>query len=134
MKTVLFVCVGNSGRSQMAEGFFNYFAPPGWRALSAGTLPASRVSQKAVEVMKDENIDISKNTPKSIQTDVIEGAERIISMGCGVDLCPYNLFEGVEDWGIEDPMEKSIEKVREIRDEIKNKVENLIEGLSPQKK
>jgi protein-tyrosine-phosphatase len=134
MKTVLFVCVGNSGRSQMAEGFFNYFAPPGWRALSAGTLPASRVSQKAVEVMKDENIDISKNTPKSIQTDVIEGAERIISMGCGVDLCPYDLFEGVEDWGIEDPMEKSIEKVREIRDEIKNKVENLIEGLSPQKK
>jgi protein-tyrosine-phosphatase len=130
MKTVLFVCVGNSGRSQMAEGFFNYFAPSGWRALSAGTLPASKVSQKAVTVMKDENIDISKNTPKSIQPDLTNGAKHIISMGCGVDLCPYNLFEGVEDWGIEDPMGKPIEKIRKIRDEIKIKVKNLVDGLS----
>jgi protein-tyrosine-phosphatase len=129
MKTVLFVCVGNSGRSQMAKGFFNSLAPPGWRAKSAGTQPAPSVSSNAVDVMKEKNIDISNFQPKALSKSMIEEAYRVISMGCGVDLCPYNPYEGVVDWGIDDPIGQPVEKVRIIRDDIETKVRGLIKEI-----
>jgi arsenate reductase len=128
---ILFVCVQNSGRSQMAEAFFNQLAAGKARGLSAGTQPADRVNPTVVKVMGEVGIDISKNKPKMLTLEMIEGADMMITMGCGADaggICPANIIES-EDWQLEDPKDKSIEKVREIRDEIKMRVSNLIETL-----
>ncbi|RMF89097.1 MAG: arsenate reductase ArsC [Methanobacteriota archaeon] len=134
MKTVLFVCVGNSARSQMAEGFFNAAAPEGWQAVSAGTHPASSVSRAAVEVMAEKGIDLSKARPKELTREMVEEADMVISMGCGVDLCPYNLYDGVVDWGLDDPTGAPVERVREIRDEIERKVRDLLDRIQGQAK
>ncbi|MDI6654788.1 MAG: arsenate reductase ArsC [Candidatus Hydrothermarchaeota archaeon] len=125
---VLFVCVGNSARSQMAEAIFNKIAGKK-EARSAGTQPAEKVSRKAVAVMKEIGIDISTHTPKLLTREMVEKAERIITMGClDSASCPLFLLEDkskLEDWKLEDPRGMPIEKVREIRDEIGRRVEKL---------
>jgi arsenate reductase (thioredoxin) len=128
MKTVLFVCVHNSGRSQMAEAFFNKLAGGKAQALSAGTQPAAKVNAIAVEAMRETGINISEHKPKMLTMDMVQKAERMITMGCGDEtgaVCPASFIE-TEDWALEDPKGKSLEQVREIRDEIKERVEQLV--------
>ena len=130
-KTILFVCIQNSGRSQMAEAFFNKLAVGKAKGLSAGTRPAEKVNPQVIKVMKEVDIDISKNQPKLLTLEMIEGASKMITMGCGADadgICPANIIES-EDWQLEDPKDKDIEKVREIRDEIKARVSHLVNEL-----
>jgi len=126
---VLFVCVGNSARSQIAEALFNKIAGKK-EAQSAGTQPAEKVSPKAVEAMREIGTDISMQTPKLLTQEMVEKAEKIITMGClNSASCPLFLLEDkskIEDWKIEDPRGKPIEKVRKIRDEIKRMVEKLV--------
>jgi len=128
MKTVLFVCVGNAGRSQMAEGFFNHLANGKARAISAGTKPASAVDPKTIEVMREVEIDISAARPKALTMEMLDQADRVVTMGCGVEgVCPASFVE-TEDWQLEDPKGKPLEEVRRIRDEIKAKVMKLLES------
>src|SRR5579884_3530857 len=130
-RTILFVCVENAGRSQMAEGFFNgKYAPSGYRAISAGTRTASQINPVVIEVMKEVGIDISKQKSKVITNDMIKGSVKAVNMGC-IDKseCPMLFIGNVLDWGIEDPKSKSIEKVREIRDKIERKVKQIAETL-----
>ena len=130
-KTVLFVCVHNSGRSQMAEAYFNKIASGKAQAISAGTQPADNVNPVVVEAMKEVGIDISNNKPRALTMDMIEKADRMITMGCGADaggLCPAGFIE-TEDWALDDPHSKSIEEIRTIRDEIKKRVIVLIEEV-----
>jgi arsenate reductase (thioredoxin) len=127
MKTVLFVCVGNSGRSQMAEGFFNHLAKGKARAASAGTKPASAVDPKTIEVMREVGIDISAARPKALIMEMLDQASRVVTMGCGAEgVCPASFVE-TEDWQLEDPKGKPIEDVRRIRDQIKTRVLRLLE-------
>lgn len=133
MKQVLFVCMGNSARSQMAEAFFNSITPKGWKASSAGTKPAERVSSKAVEVMRELGLDVSNKKPKLLTPMMVEGAKRIITMGCLDDeSCPVFLLEEkskIEDWKIPDPRGLPLEEYRGVRDMIRKKVEGLIANL-----
>ena len=134
MKTILFVCVHNSGRSQMAEAFFNKLAHGKAQAFSAGTQPADRVNSVVVEAMKEVGIDISGNRPKVLTMDMVEKADRMITMGCGADaqaVCPASFIE-TEDWALEDPHGKPIEEVRKIRDEVKERVARLIKEIIPE--
>ncbi len=127
VKTVLFVCVHNSGRSQMAEAFFNKLAGGKAQAYSAGTQPADKVNPIVVEAMKETGIDISNNKPKLLTMDMVEKAERMITMGCGAEaeaVCPASFIK-TEDWALEDPKGKPLEQVRKIRDEIKERVIKL---------
>jgi arsenate reductase len=129
MKKVLFVCVGNSGRSQMAEAFFNHMAKGEAYAISAGTEPADRISATAMAAMKEVGIDMSQQAPKLLTMEMMEGADRVITMGCGVEeTCPAS-FAPTEDWHLEDPKDKPIEEVRRIRDEIRIRVEKLLKEL-----
>ncbi len=128
MKTILFVCVENSFRSQIAEAFFNKLAPKGFRAISAGTVPADAVNSKAIKVMEEVGIDISTQTPKGLTPDIIEKADIVITMGCGTEECPF--IESATDWGIEDPKDKPIDRIREVRDEIKYRVEKLLKSIN----
>ncbi len=128
MRKVLFVCVENAGRSQMAEAFARYYGNGRVEALSAGTMPSNGVNPMAVEVMQEKAIDISKNKPKLITTQMVQEADIIIVMGCSAEgFCPAPLLNKVVDWGIEDPKGKPIEKVREIRDEIERRVRTLLD-------
>jgi arsenate reductase len=130
-KTVLFVCVHNSGRSQMAEAFFNKLAGGKAQALSAGTQPANEVNPVVVEAMREAGINISGNKPKMLTMDMVEKTERMITMGCGAEaeaVCPASFIE-TEDWALEDPKGKSLEQVRKIRDEIKERVARLFSEL-----
>lgn len=126
MKNVLFVCVHNSGRSQMAEAFFNHLAGGKADALSAGTHPASHANPIVVEAMRELGIDISRQRPKLLTAEMLDNADRIITMGCGVEKACPAAFVPVEDWQLEDPEGQSMEKVRAIRDEIRDKVMGLI--------
>src|ERR671923_1004594 len=130
-KIILFVCVQNAGRSQMAEGFFNHrYAPKGYRAMSAGTRPVSQINALAVQAMKEVGIDISSQKSKIITEDMIRSSEKSVNMGCIERAeCPLLFINNVIDWGIEDPKGKSIEKVREIRDEIDRRVRELAAEL-----
>lgn len=131
MKTVLFVCVHNSGRSQMAEAFFNQLAKGKAEALSAGTSPAAVVDPTVVEVMKQVGIDISHNVPKALTLEMIERADRMVTMGCGAEaqaVCPASFIE-TEDWALEDPKGKPLEEVRKIRDEIKSRIMKMLAEL-----
>ena len=131
-KTVLFVCVGNSGRSQMAEAFLNHFAKGQARAISAGTEPASTVDPTVIKVMKEVGIDISGNKPKALTPEMIDQANLVITMGCSAEAaCPASWVE-TRDWALEDPKDKPIEKVREIRDEIKAMVVMLLKEIEGQ--
>ena len=128
IKTFLFVCVHNSGRSQMAEAFFNKLAGGKAQALSAGTQPASEVNLVVVEAMREAGINIGGNKPKALTMDMVEKADRMITMGCGAEaeaVCPASFIE-TEDWALEDPKGKSLKQVRKIRDEIKERVNKLV--------
>ena len=127
MKRVLFVCVENGGRSQMAEAFANHYGKGKLVAQSAGVKLADRVNPVVVEVMKEKGIDISQNKPKLLTTRMIEEADKVISMGCSVEkFCPAPLLKKVVDWQLEDPKDKPIEDIRKIRDQIETKVQKLI--------
>jgi arsenate reductase len=133
MKTILFVCVHNSGRSQMAETFFNKLARGKARALSAGTQPAGEVNPVVVEAMREVGIDMSGNKPKALTMEMVEKADKMITMGCGAEaqgVCPASFIE-TEDWALEDPKGKALEQVSKIRDEIRDRVKNLIDQITP---
>ena len=126
MKTVLFVCIHNSGRSQMAEAFFNQLARGKARAISAGTSPADAIDSTVARVMKEVGLDINGNIPKTLTKEMLQEADKVVTMGCGVEgVCP-STFTETEDWGLEDPKGKPLEKVRQIRDEIRTKVEKMV--------
>jgi arsenate reductase len=132
MKKVIFVCVHNSGRSQMAEAFAKKLGMGKVFAESAGTQPADGLNPTVVRAMEEIGYDLSGHYPKMLTLDMINSADRIITMGCGVDaeeVCPASLVQ-TEDWGLEDPKGQPIEKVRQIRDQIKARVEKLIEEMT----
>ncbi len=136
-KKVLFVCVHNAGRSQMAAALFNTLAAErglDWVAESAGTEPADRVHPEVVEAMGELGIDLSGARPRLLTNDAVEAADRVIAMGCQVDagVCPAILFRGVEDWGLPDPKGRPPAEVRQIRDEIRRRVEALLDQLAAQ--
>ena len=132
-KTVLFVCVHNAGRSQMAEGFFRKYAPKGYATLSAGTMPVSEINPLAIQVMKEVGIDISNQRSKDLTEDMMRNATTVVNMGCmDNNFCPTVYMPRVIDWGLEDPKDKPIEKVREIRDEIERRVKQLAAELNKQ--
>jgi arsenate reductase len=128
MRKVLFVCVENACRSQMAEAFFNKLASGKAIAMSAGTKPSNRVNSKAIKIMKEIGVDMDKQKPKLLTQEMIENVDKLITMSCGADFCPAPYLK-TEDWKVEDPSGKSIEKFREVRDKIRQKVEKLIEEL-----
>ncbi|MFC7448924.1 arsenate reductase ArsC [Rhodococcus daqingensis] len=128
--SVLFVCVHNAGRSQMAAGFLSHLAGDAIEVRSAGSAPAETVNSAAVEAMAEVGIDISAQSPKILTPDAVESSTVVITMGCG-DACP--VFPGVSyrDWALEDPAGKGVEAVRPIRDEIRSRIEDLIAELVP---
>ena len=129
MKKVLFVCVHNAGRSQMAEAFFNHMAQGKATATSSGTKPAAHKDKAVVEAMREVGIDIQHQKTKALTLRMIEGADRVITMGCGVEeTCPAS-FIPTEDWELDDPEGKPYEDLRKIRDEIKARVEALVKEL-----
>jgi arsenate reductase (thioredoxin) len=133
-KTILFVCVENAGRSQMAEGFFRKYAPRGYGTLSAGTRPTMEINPLAIQVMKEFDIDISKQRSKIITEDMIKQSDIRVNMGCvEKESCPTLFIHNVIDWNIEDPKGKSIEKVREIRDIIESRVKELASNVTETK-
>lgn len=130
-KTVLFVCVENAGRSQMAEGLFRKYAPEGYEPLSAGTKPISQINPLAIQVMNEIGIDISTLKPKDLSEDMMRNSDKIINMGCMDEkFCPTFFIPNVIDWGIENPKNKPIERVREIRDEIERRTKQLAAEVS----
>ena len=127
MKTVLFACVHNAGRSQMAAAWLNALADPTKaRAVSAGTEPGTRVHPEVVEVMREVDVDLSNEVPRFLSQSLAETAALLITMGCG-DACPVVPGLRRDDWPLEDPKGKPTPRVREIRDEIRARVEALIE-------
>lgn len=134
MKTVLFVCVHNAGRSQMAEAFTNYLAKERGLAvvgLSAGTVAGQEINPVAVSVMEEIGISMAGQQPKQLTQEMADSADRVITMGCGVDAdaCPARICLS-EDWGLDDPKGQPIGKVREIRDQIREKVEALLSEVA----
>ena len=128
MKKVLFVCVENAGRSQMAEAFANKYGKGKFTVSSAGNKPSDKVNPFVVEVMKEKGIDISMNAPKMLTYQMAQDADLIVTMGCNDQgICPGPFFKPTIDWKLEDPKGKTVEEVREIRDEIEGKVIRLIE-------
>lgn len=127
MKRVLFVCVENAGRSQMAEAFANHYGKGKIAAQSAGVKLADKVNAVAVTVMKEKGIDISANKPKMLTAQMAKDSDLVVTMGCGVgNICPGPFFKETIDWHLENPKDQPIEKVREIRDEIERRVKQLI--------
>jgi arsenate reductase len=126
---VLFVCVHNAGRSQMAAGFLKHISNDDVEVLSAGSEPADQVNPVAVEAMAEVGIDIAKETPKLLKDSAVRHADVVITMGCG-DACPFYPGKRYEDWELEDPAGKPIEAVRGIRDEIRKRVEDLVQSLA----
>jgi protein-tyrosine-phosphatase len=130
-QTILFVCVENAGRSQMAEGFFRKVAPEGFEPISAGTKPISQINPVVVQVMDEVGVDIKQQKPKDINEDMMRNSTKIVNMGCmDKSFCPTLFIPNLIDWGIEDPKGKSIEQVREIRDDIEQRVKQLVTNLS----
>ncbi|MEY5017433.1 MAG: hypothetical protein RL431_482 [Actinomycetota bacterium] len=123
--TVLFVCIHNAGRSQMAAGYLQHLAGDRVQVLSAGTEPKDHVNPSAVQAMAEEGIDIATNTPKVLTTEAVQESDYVITMGCG-DTCPFFPGKTYLDWPLPDPAGKGVEDVRPIRDEIRAKVEALI--------
>lgn len=131
VKQVLFVCVHNAGRSQMAEAFLNALSGGRAKGYSAGTEPASLVNPVVVQAMKEVGIDINQNFPKRLRLEMVQRADKVINMGCMADqVCPTALVP-MEDWQLEDPQGKSLEEVRRLRDEIKRRVQELLSELAP---
>ena len=129
-KSVLFVCVQNAGRSQMAEGFFKKYAPKEYEAISAGTIPVSKINPIAVQAMSEVGVDISTQKSKEITEDMIRNSSKIVNMGCiDKESCPTLFLQNLLDWNIEDPKDKPIERVRSIRDEIEQRVKELVASI-----
>lgn len=128
--SVLFVCIHNAGRSQMAAGFLSALAGDAIEVRSAGSAPADAVNPAAIEAMAEVGIDISTQNPKILTTDAVEASDVVITMGCG-DACPFYPGKSYRDWVLEDPAGKGVEAVRPIRDQIKTRVEDLIAELLP---
>ena len=126
--TVLFVCVHNAGRSQMAAGYLRALAGDEVEVLSAGSAPKDQINPVAIQAMAEEGIDIAGNVPKILTVDAVKESEVVITMGCG-DACPIFPGKRYEDWELDDPAGQGIEAVRPIRDEIRRRVEALIEEL-----
>ncbi|MCE5322534.1 arsenate reductase ArsC [bacterium] len=138
MKKALFVCIHNSGRSQMAEAFAKKLGDGRIIAESAGTAPSGTLNPQAVAAMEEIGYDMSGHYPKVMTPEMVESADKVITMGCGVNLndvehggavCPAVFVES-EDWGLEDPNGQPIEKVRAIRDQVKTRVEKLIDEMT----
>jgi arsenate reductase len=127
---VLFLCVHNAGRSQMAAGFLATLAAGAVEVRSAGSLPTDQVNSAAVEAMHEVGIDISEQTPKLLTTDAVQASDVVITMGCG-DTCPVFPGKRYLDWDLPDPAGKGVEAVRPIRDEIRSRVEALLTELQP---
>jgi arsenate reductase (thioredoxin) len=127
MKKVLFVCVENAGRSQMAEAFANHHGKGKLVASSAGNKPATKINPVVVEALKEKGIDISMKEPRLLTFELAQDADIIVTMGCNDQgICPGPFFKPTVDWKLEDPKGQPIEKVRKIRDEIERRVQNLI--------
>jgi arsenate reductase (thioredoxin) len=128
--TVLFVCVHNAGRSQMAAGFLTALAAGAVEVRSAGSLPAEQVDPAVVEAMREVGIDISEQTPKVLTTDAVQASDVVITMGCG-DTCPVFPGRRYLDWDLPDPAGQGVDAVRPIRDEIRTRIEALLTELQP---
>ena len=127
---VLFVCVHNAGRSQMAAGYLTELAHGKIEVRSAGSMPGDQVNPVAIAAMAEEGIDIATQTPKILTTDSVQASDVVITMGCG-DACPIFPGKRYEDWELEDPAGQGIEGVRQVRNDIRGRVENLITELLP---
>jgi arsenate reductase len=128
--TVLFVCVRNAGRSQMAAALLERIAGDGVRVLSAGTRPADDVHPSVVAAMREAGIDLSAARPRRLEDAAVREADVVITMGCG-DECPFYPGKRYEDWDLPDPAGRPVEEVRAIRDEIERRVRDLLRSLSP---
>jgi protein-tyrosine-phosphatase len=126
--TVLFVCVHNAGRSQMAAGFMRQLGGDRVEVLSAGSAPKDSINPIAVEAMAEVGIDIANQQPKVLTTEAVLESDAVITMGCG-DACPFYPGKKYEDWVLDDPAGQDIDFVRKVRDEIKNRVESLLAEL-----
>ncbi|MCX4451531.1 arsenate reductase ArsC [Streptomyces sp. NBC_01789] len=126
--SVLFVCVHNAGRSQMAAAFLNHLAGDRVQVRSAGSAPASTVNPAVVEAMAEVGIDISAETPKFLTTEAVQASDVVITMGCG-DACPYFPGKRYLDWQLEDPAGQGVAAVRPIRDEIEQRIRGLLAEL-----
>lgn len=129
LPSILFVCVHNAGRSQMAAGYVHALAGDRVEVRSAGSLPAQSVNPVAVEAMLEDGIDLRAEKPKVLSTEAVQAADVVVTMGCG-DACPIFPGKRYEDWVLDDPTGQAIEFVRPIRDEIKRRVEALLRSLS----
>jgi len=130
--SVLFVCVHNAGRSQMAAAYLQRLSEGRIEVRSAGSAPADQVNPAAVQAMREEGIDLSAQTPKILTTAAVQASDVVITMGCG-DTCPIFPGKRYEDWTLDDPAGQGIEPVRKIRDEIRTRIEHLISELLPQR-
>ena len=128
--TVLFVCVHNAGRSQMAAGFMKALSNDQVEVLSAGSAPKDSINPIAIEAMAEVGIDIANNVPKVLTPEAVQASDAVITMGCG-DACPFYPGKRYEDWVLDDPAGQGIEPVRIIRDEIKKRVQELLSELIP---
>ena len=131
---VLFVCVHNAGRSQMAEAFFNQLARErdlNARAESAGTEPADRVHLEVATAMREIGLDLPEKQPRLLTDEMVEKANQVVTMGCAPDAatCPAILLKDVKDWGLPDPHGQSLEQVRRIRDQVRARVEELLSQM-----
>jgi arsenate reductase len=127
--TVLFVCVHNAGRSQMAAGFLRHLGGDRVEVLSAGSMPGSHINPVAVQAMAEVGIDIGGEQPKVLTGDAVQSSDVVVTMGCGDD-CPYHPGKRYEDWVLDDPAGQSIEAVRPIRDAIRARVEALLQSIN----
>ena len=128
--TVLFVCVHNAGRSQMAAGYLQHLAGDRIEVLSAGSQPADQVNPAAVAAMAEEGLDIATQVPKLLSDSAVRQADVVVTMGCG-DECPFYPGKRYEDWVLDDPAGQDLAHVRPIRDEIRNRIQTLINQLTP---
>ncbi len=126
--TVLFVCVHNAGRSQMAAGYLRDLAGDRIEVLSAGSEPATRINPVAVQAMREDGIDITASRPKLLTTEAVQESDVVVTMGCGDD-CPFFPGKRYEDWTLDDPAGQGIDAVRPIRDEVKRRVQALVSSL-----
>ena len=127
--SVLFVCIHNAGRSQMAAGYLRYLAGDRIEVRSAGSMPADQINPIAVEAMREEGIDITTEQPKVLTPEAVQASDVVITMGCG-DACPYYPGKRYEDWKLDDPAGQGIDAVRPIRDDIRARIEGLIASLA----
>ena len=126
--SVLFVCIHNAGRSQMAAGYLRHLAGDRIEVRSAGSMPADQINPIAVEAMREEGIDIAAEQPKVLTPEAVQASDVVITMGCG-DACPYYPGKRYEDWKLDDPAGQGIDAVRPIRDDIRARIEQLVSEL-----